>query len=347
VAVADLEEYRSKRRAGKTPEPLEGAPKKKRKRSKALVFVVQRHSARALHYDFRLERDGVLLSWALPRGVPLRAGERSLAVHVEDHPLDYADFEGDIPAGQYGGGSVEVWDRGTYELQRERPDGTLTVILHGGKLQGEWALVPAHLGGEQRNWLIVRAAKDDAPGESQAYQPMLPREAKRVPSGTGWAFELAWEGVRALALVEGARGHFQHDGGEAIDKRCKQVLARMPRALRTSDCVLDGVICALDDAGQPSRTLLEGSGGTVVYLTFDVLEYETESLLEQPWKARRKRLQGLLDDSVAELRLSRAYDDGSALRGAARDRGLGIVAKRRTSRYRPGEVSDDWRLLRP
>jgi bifunctional non-homologous end joining protein LigD len=345
--VADLEEYRSKRRAGKTPEPLEAAPKRKKKRSKALVFVVQRHSARALHYDFRLERDGVLLSWALPRGVPLRAGERSLAVHVEDHPLDYADFEGDIPAGQYGGGSVEVWDRGTYELQRERPDGTLTVILHGSKLQGEWALVPAHLGGEQRNWLIVRAAKDDAPGASRAYEPMLPRAAKRVPTGTGWAFELAWEGVRSLALVEGARGHFQHDAGEAIDARCKQVLARMPRALRTSDCVLDGVICALDDAGQPSRELLEDGGGTVVYLTVDVLEYETESLLEQPWKARRKRLEGLLDDSVSELRLSRAYDDGSALRTAARARGLGIVAKRRTSPYRPGEVSDDWRLLRP
>ena len=128
------------------------------------MFVVQRHSARALHYDFRLERDGVLLSWALPRGVPLRAGERSLAVHVEDHPLDYADFEGEIPAGEYGGGSVEVWDRGTYELQRERPDGTLTVILHGRKLQGEWALVPARLGGEKRNWLIVRAAKDQAAG---------------------------------------------------------------------------------------------------------------------------------------------------------------------------------------
>jgi bifunctional non-homologous end joining protein LigD len=348
VAVADLEEYRSKRRAGKTPEPLEGAAEKKRpKKPKALVFVVQRHSARALHYDFRLERDGVLLSWALPRGVPLRAGERSLAVHVEDHPLDYADFEGDIPKGQYGGGSVEVWDRGTYELQRERPDGTLTVILHGEKLQGEWALVPAGLGGEKRNWLIVRAAKEEAAGPAQAYEPMLAREAQRVPSGAGWAFELAWEGVRALAPLEGARAHFQHSAGEALDARCKQVLARMPRALRTSECVLDGVICALDDAGQPSRELLEKGGGTMVYLVFDVLEYETEPLIAESWKARRERLEELLDDSVAEVRLSRAYDDGSGLRTAARARGLGIVAKRRKAPYRPGEVSDDWRLLRP
>jgi bifunctional non-homologous end joining protein LigD len=344
TAVAYLEEYRAKRHEGKTPEP---PGTRRRTRSKRLVFVVQRHSARALHYDFRLERDGVLLSWALPRGVPLRAGERSLAVHVEDHPLDYADFEGEIPRGEYGGGSVEVWDRGTYELVRERRDGTLTVILHGGKLEGEWALVPARLGGEERNWLIVRAAKDEAAGPPRTYEPMLPREAKRVPSGKDWAFELAWDGVRALAQVEGARGHFRHSGGDAVDARCKQVLARMPRALRTSDCVLDGVICALDDDGRPSRELLDDGGGTVVYLVFDVLEYETEPLLDEPWKARRARLDELLDDSVAELRLSRAYDDGSGLRTAARARGLGIVAKRRRSRYRPGEVSDDWRLLRP
>jgi bifunctional non-homologous end joining protein LigD len=179
------------------------------------------------------------------------------------------------------------------------------------------------------------------------YEPMLAREAQRVPSGTDWAFELAWEGVRALAPVAGARGHFQHTAGDALDARCKQVLARMPRALRTSECVLDGVICALDDAGQPNRELLESGGGTVVYLTFDVLEYETDPLIEQPWKARRERLEALLDDSVAEVRLSRSYDDGSALRAAARARGLGIVAKRRKAPYVPGQVSDDWRVLRP
>ena len=215
--MADLEEYRAKRHEGKTPEPLDG--KAASRTSKELVFVVQRHSARALHYDFRLERDGVLLSWALPRGVPLRAGERSLAVHVEDHPLDYADFEGDIPAGEYGGGSVEVWDRGTYELQRERRDGTLTVILHGRKLQGRVG-ARARAPGRRGAQLADRARRQGrAAGPVQAYEPMLPREAQRVPSGTGWAFELAWEGVRALAPVEGARGHFQHAGGDALDAR--------------------------------------------------------------------------------------------------------------------------------
>ena len=325
-----LEEYRAKRHAGKTPEPLK--PKRKRKRGDPL-FIVQRHSARRLHYDLRLERDGVLLSWALPRGVPLRGGERALAVHVEDHPLEYADFEGDIPAGQYGAGYVELWDRGTYELVRERPDGTLTVILHGGKLEGEWALVPAKLDGEERNWLIVRAAKDSAVGPARHYEPMLPREAKRVPSGAEWAFEIAWNGVRALAPVEGTHARFEHDGGDELDERCKQLLGRMPRALRTSECVLDGVICSFDEG--------------VVYVVVDLLDLEGHSLVDLPWKDRRERLTGLLDDHVGEVRLSRAYDDGPAVRTAARAQGLGVVAKRRKSPYRPGVVSDDWRLLAP
>ena len=326
-----LEEYRAKRHAGKTPEPLESA-KRKRKRGDPR-FIVQRHSARRLHYDLRLERDGVLLSWALPRGVPLRASERALAVHVEDHPLEYADFEGEIPAGQYGAGYVELWDRGTYEVVRERKDGTLTVILHGGKLEGEWALVPAKLDGEERNWLIVRAAKDGAPGPQEAYEPMLPREAKRVPTGSDWAFEIAWDGVRALAPMEGTRAHFQHDGGDDLDERTKQLLGRMSRAVRTSDCVLDGVICSFDEG--------------VVYVVVDLLDLEGESLIDLPWSDRRTRLTGLLDDHVGEVRLSRDYGDGPALRKAARAQGLGIVAKRRKSRYRPGVESDDWRLLPP
>src|SRR5262249_49963053 len=135
-----LEEYKRRRDQGRTPEPFTG-----RKRGRQPLFVVQRHDARRLHYDFRLERDGVLASWAVPKGVPLNRGERHLAVHVEDHPLDYATFEGTIPAGQYGAGTVEIWDTGTYELVEEKRDGGLTVNLHGRKLEGQWTLVPARL----------------------------------------------------------------------------------------------------------------------------------------------------------------------------------------------------------
>jgi bifunctional non-homologous end joining protein LigD len=326
--MAGLEQYDAKRNAGETPEPLRR--KRRRKRGEP-IFVVQRHSARRLHYDFRLERDGALMSWALPRGVPLRGGERSLAVHVEDHPLEYATFAGEIPAGQYGGGWVEIWDHGTYEVVKERPDGTLTVILHGERLHGEWALVPARLDGEERNWLIIRADKLGALGKARTYEPMRAKPAKRIPSGDGWAFEIAWDGTRALSPMEGAKARFEHAGGKKLDARCKELLARMPRAIRSSECVLDGVLWELDEG--------------VAYVVFDLLELEGAVLTGEPWQRRRELLAELLDDHIGEVRLSREYDDGVALRDAARAQGLGVIAKRRDSRYREGVVSDDWRLL--
>ena len=128
-----LSDYRRKRDPATTPEPMAGD---KAKRGKAPIFVVQRHDATRLHYDFRLERGGALASWAVPKGVPLEPGRQHLAVHVEDHPLTYATFEGEIPKGNYGAGTVEIWDRGTYELVEEKPDGGLTVHLHGERLEG-------------------------------------------------------------------------------------------------------------------------------------------------------------------------------------------------------------------
>src|SRR5205807_5907924 len=152
-----LREYRRKRNLLSTSEP--GGSRRSR-RVKEPIFVVQRHDARSLHYDFRLEKDGALASWAVPKGVPLEPGQQHLAVHVEDHPLEYATFEGEIPKGQYGAGTVEIWDSGTYELLEEKKNGGLTVRLHGARLNGIWALVPAHLSGDEKNWLIVRKREE-------------------------------------------------------------------------------------------------------------------------------------------------------------------------------------------
>src|SRR5215831_285020 len=127
-----LREYRRKRDPTKTPEPFAG----KEKAGKRPIFVVQRHDARRLHYDFRLELGGALASWAVPKGIPLEPGARALAVHVEDHPLEYAGFAGEIPSGQYGAGTVEVWDHGTYELLEEKRNGQLTFELDGRRLHG-------------------------------------------------------------------------------------------------------------------------------------------------------------------------------------------------------------------
>ena len=181
--VASLKDYERKRSRAKTPEPFG-----KGKRGKAPIFVIQRHDASRLHYDFRLERDGVLLSWAVPKGVPLEPGTQHLAVHVEDHPLTYATFEGEIPAGNYGAGTVEIWDQGTYELVEEKPNGGMTVRLHGERLDGEWTLVPAKLGGDPKNWLLVKKKAADAaaarkPGPTSRCWPRSPTLCRRARSG--------------------------------------------------------------------------------------------------------------------------------------------------------------------
>src|SRR5437867_6991036 len=140
-----LKEYKAKRDFRKTSEPKGEKPLPKAVRG-ASRFVIQKHDARRLHYDFRLQMEGVLKSWALPKGLPWSKGERHLAVEVEDHPIDYEDFEGVIPEGQYGGGTVMVWDRGTYYVYGEQPsqslrEGKLHLVLDGKKAKGEWTLV--------------------------------------------------------------------------------------------------------------------------------------------------------------------------------------------------------------
>src|SRR6185436_15751084 len=152
--MSELAEYRRKRDPGQTPEPFGGSGGDGRP-----IFVVQRHDARSLHYDFRLERDGALASWAVPKGVPTEPGAKALAVHVEDHPLDYAGFAGEIPKGQYGAGTVELWDTGTYELLEEKRDGGLTFRLHGTRFEGVWTLVPARMDGKEQNWLLIKKSE--------------------------------------------------------------------------------------------------------------------------------------------------------------------------------------------
>ena len=278
---SDLADYRQERDPKRTPEPFGSG-----KRGRKPVFVVQRHDARRLHYDFRLERDGALASWAVPKGIPLEPGQRALAVHVEDHPLDYATFEGEIPKGQYGAGTVEIWDRGTYELVEEKKDGGLTVRLEGDRLQGLWTLVPAKLDGDPKNWLLIRKREEDgaAPRRRGEYQPMLATLAQEIPSGEGWLFEVKWDGYRALAYLEGGEASLVSRNGNDLTARFPQVAKELAKAVKTPDCVLDGEICALDENGRPSFSAMQqGKPGTpIVYEVFDVLEVEGEPLVDLP-----------------------------------------------------------------
>jgi bifunctional non-homologous end joining protein LigD len=331
-----LEEYRRKRDPGKTPEPFGG-----RSRRGDPLFVVQRHDARRLHYDFRLERSGALASWAVPKGIPLARGERHLAVHVEDHPLEYATFEGTIPAGQYGAGTVEIWDTGTYELLEEKKDGGLTVRLHGERLDGVWTLVPAKLDGNPKNWLLLR--KDGGGRDRRAdYRPMLAAVADHVPSGDGWLFEVKWDGYRALAVVEGGEAVLASRNGNDLTGRFPAVARAIGQAVRTPDAVLDGEVCALDEQGRPSFGALQTGGGTLVYYAFDVLELDGEPVVDRPLEERRALLEDAIAPSAA-VRLSTAFTDGDELLQAVRSQGLeGIVAKRVSSRYEPGKRTREW-----
>jgi bifunctional non-homologous end joining protein LigD len=337
----ELSEYRRKRDAGRTPEPFGS-----RRRGKRPIFVVQRHAARRLHYDLRLERDGVLASWAVPKGVPLEVGQRALAVHVEDHPLDYAGFEGEIPKGQYGAGTVEIWDRGTYELVEEKKDGGLTVRLHGERLDGAWTLVPARLDGDEKNWLLIRKRDGDGSGPGRReYAPMLATLEQGVPAATGWLFEVKWDGYRAIAYVRAGEARLVSRNGNDLTGRFAKVAGELAKAVKTPDCVLDGEVCALDEQGRPSFSAMQqGKAGTpIVYEAFDLLELEGEPLVDLPLAERRARLETLLDRRNRTVRLSEAFADGEGLLEAAKQQGLeGIVAKRADSPYRQGRRTREW-----
>ena len=212
-----LQRYKQKRDFRATPEP-EGRVERRGKR--ALMFVIQKHDATRLHYDFRLELEGVLVSWAVPKGIPTTKGDRRLAMHVEDHPLSYGDFEGIIPEGNYGAGSVMVWDTGTWNPMDQNPSqslraGKLKFMLHGKKLNGEWTLVPAKLGGDPKNWLIVKKKSDEPVRKPGRYKPMLATLADAVPAGDEWLHEVKWDGYRAIVTIAGGEAELTSRNGNS------------------------------------------------------------------------------------------------------------------------------------
>ena len=322
-AGVPLDRYRDKRDPSKTPEPFGGTPGGRPR------FVVQRHAARRLHYDFRLERDGVLASWAIPKGIPLSTGERHLAVHVEDHPLDYADFEGEIPAGQYGAGTVEIWDRGTYEQIEEKQDGGLTIRLQGARLEGLWTLVPAALDGDPRNWLLLRK---DGGSEPRDYAPMLATSTDALPIGAGWAFEPKWDGFRALARISGGVA----DPPEPQRQRPHASLprrrprGRAVRCARRPPCSTARSARSTTPGARTSGCLQRGEGA-LVFVAFDLIELDGEPLAATaPTRApgRARTPPGHIGRRRAALSVVRRRRRARAGRARARARGRRRQARR-------------------
>ena len=358
--MAELTTYRRKRDFAKTPEPgPDPAPAKRglRKRSKAPTFVVQEHHARALHWDFRLERDGVLVSWAVPKGLPLDPKTNHLAVMTEDHPLAYGGFEGEIPKGEYGGGQVILWDRGTYECEKwdERE---VKFVLHGERVTGRYVLFRTR----GKNWMMHRM---DPPPEPDweplpdVLSPMLATAGGGLPADDGWGFEFKWDGVRALVFVEGGRAR-------AVSRNLLDItasypeLADMASSLGARQVVLDGELVAFDEKGRTDfgtlqqRMKLTGAAVRrmaatvpVAYLAFDVLHLDGHSTMDLPYTERRALLESLGLDGPSWQVPPYFPGDGAAVREASIAKGFeGIIAKRLDSTYRPGKRSDAWRKVK-
>jgi len=346
-----LRTYRDKRDFGATPEPAgeEGVGESPRPR-----FVVQEHHARSLHWDLRLERDGVLASWAVPKGIPDDPGKNGLAVHTEDHPISYLDFAGEIPRGEYGAGTMRIWDRGTYECHKFRDDEVI-VTFHGERLEGRYALFRT----DGKNWMIHRMdppADPEAEPMPDAVAPMLARLAALPRSEHGWAYEVKWDGVRAVAFVEGGRVRLQSRSMRDITSRYPEV-AGLGRALGSRAAVFDGEVVAFDPEGRPDFGRLQGRmhlasetavrrrmrDTPVAYVIFDLLWLEGRSLMGMPYAQRRERLDALGLRGRA-WQVPASHDEGGAdLLAASRELGLeGIVAKRTDSPYEPGRRSACW-----
>ncbi len=351
-----LRGYRDKRDAGRTPEPRGDAPKRaatRGRRRRASRFVVQEHHARSLHWDLRLERDGTLVSWAVPKGIPPDPKRNHLAVHVEDHPLEYLEFEGDIPAGEYGAGRVEIWDRGTYEAEKFRDDEVI-LTFHGERLNGRYALFQTR----GKDWMIHRMDPPEDPGREPVptdLRPMLAKSGGLPRDDDAFAYEVKWDGVRALVAVEGGRVRAWSRRGRDITAAYPE-LRELGRALGTTEVLLDGELVAFDPEGRPSFERLQrrmhasetaarrlAADVPVTYVAFDLLHLDGRPTLRLPYRERRRLLERLELEGPHWRTPASHVGDGPAMVRASREQGLeGVVAKRLDSGYEPGRRSGAW-----
>ncbi len=371
-----LEIYRSKRDASKTPEPVPdyvGA-------AGGNSFVIQEHHARRLHWDFRLERDGVLVSWALPNGVPTDPKKNHLAVQTEDHPLEYGSFEGTIPKGEYGAGEVTIWDWGTYETEKWRgvgdaagaEKGEVIAVLHGqpdGGLGG--GPVKIALIKTSENWLAHRMelkpaasstsrsgglevtrtrSNDSKPSKSGRKVPAAPKpmlaSTGTVEEDYDWAYEMKWDGYRGIAVCDGDDVRLVSRNGQDLTATYPAVTEALAE-LNLSDTILDGELVAVGPNGAPSFHALQNNKGPASYLVFDVLRLDGTDVTRAPYSARRHAVEELRLDHGA-VRVPPVFEGAlTEAIEASRELGLeGVVAKRIDSPYRTGKRSAAWVKLK-
>lgn len=355
MAKGPLAEYRQKRHPDRTTEPVPADDPSMGQANGPPTFVIQEHHASSMHWDFRLERDGVLVSWAVPKGLPPTPGENHLAIKVEDHPLEYGSFAGTIPTGEYGAGEVSIWDRGTYQCEKWT-DKEVMVVLHGSRADGRYVLFPTR--GTQ--WMIHRM--DPAPPGFEALprelRPMLAVPDSLPPDGeAGWAFEFKWDGIRVLVWVDGGRIRVVSRGGHDITHSFPE-LAPLGPALGSHQVVLDGELVVLTEDGRSSFSQLQhriaattatavrraAAAGSASLVLFDLLHLDGHSLLAEAYDHRRAALIDLgLGAPSWAVTPSFTEEAATDIFRSALELGMeGVVAKRRSGPYRPGHRSRDW-----
>jgi bifunctional non-homologous end joining protein LigD len=358
-----LTKYHQKRKFNQTPEP-DGKKKKrlraaiwKKKSQKKLAFVVQEHHASHLHYDFRLELDGVLKSWAVPKGPSMDPSVKHLAVHVEDHPFAYRKFHGTIPKGNYGAGTVKIWDEGTYTpvekgddpqeiLRQGLKKGDLKIVLDGKKLQGEFVLVK--LKGQDKNWLLIkhketgpRFITESVKGKRAAMPnkvtPMLAKTADGPFNNPDWIYELKWDGYRAIAEVKKGKVRLYSRNHQDFTKKYPELVASLAKI--PSDVVLDGEIIAVDKKGTPRFQLLQDyqknrEDVSLLYAVFDLLYLNGYDQRGLSLVVRKELLKEILPVD-SRLKYSDHIEQyGVELFEKAKKNTIeGIIAKKKNSRY--------------
>lgn len=356
--MAGLDEYRRKRDPAKTPEPVPADDSALPKGNND-TFVIQEHHARRLHWDVRLERDGVLVSWAVPKGLPPTPGTIRLAVHTEDHPLEYASFHGEIPKGEYGGGEMFIWDRGRYDTVKWS-DREVDVVLHGERVRGEFVFFQSGRG--SKDWMVRRrheAARPDWVALPESLKPMLATPGPLpLDDDDAWAYEFKWDGVRAILRVEGGRVQAFSRVGNDVTASYPE-LQGLGEQLGVTEALLDGEIVALQD-GRPSFAALQqrmhvqnaaqarraAKQVPATLLVFDLLHLDGRSCLQVPYGQRRELLEALDLRGSHWLTPPSFTSDGAAVLAASREQGLeGVVAKRLDSHYLPGHRSPAWRKV--
>ena len=340
-----LEDYSKKRSFDKTPEPFPAEIT-----GKGNAFVVHRHHASRLHYDLRLEQNGILKSWAVPKGLPPRPGIMRLAVHVEDHPLEYIHFEGAIPKGEYGGGMMWKFAQGRYEITKQK-EGGFYFRLQSRELSAEYRTHHT----KENQWLLERVDNPQIDWLRASIEPMLARPAQKPPDSQDYVYEVKWDGIRALISLDEGEIRIHGRKRSDITKQFPELLIP-EQAFRATSAVFDGEIVCIDAEGKPDfgnvihRMQQTSEGGidrakakcpAVCYL-FDCLYLDGRPIVNEPLMRRREWLADAIRNGTP-YRVSEIVEEGPALFEAVKQMGLeGILAKERNSAYFPGRRSDSW-----